>query len=254
MTMTASTEPTVPLAATTRRSGLRIALAAFAVFVVTLAVHGFSTVSNAGGDSYWSTFTARSIMLQHNLELSEYSDLMTPQSPSLIHLQRHGHDEVFNYFPYGTSLLAIPPLVIADGWFHLHGTNLDRHLHTHPIPQGLERFLASFFTALAATIIFLIGMVRGGPRRWIVAVGAATIFTFATAAWSTASRALWMHGPSMAVLGTALLLALLSDGDRRWIWALGLVVAFSYVVRPTNAVPVVAFTLLVAWRWRRQLP
>src|SRR5207248_5706130 len=94
-----------------RRPRLGVALAAFAVFAVTLAVHGFSTVSNAGGDSYWSTFTARSIMLQHNLELSEYRDVMTPQSPNLIHLQRHGHDEVFNYFPYGSSLLPIPPLV-----------------------------------------------------------------------------------------------------------------------------------------------
>src|SRR3954469_13149991 len=108
-----------PRTARSLHTGALVAIA-IGVFAVTALVHGYSTVSNAGGDSYWSTFTARSLMVDHNLELSEYGDIITPTSPNLVHVQRSGRDEIYNFFPYGTSIMAIPLMVVADGWFHLH--------------------------------------------------------------------------------------------------------------------------------------
>ena len=235
------------------RASWRVVAVAVAVFAVTALVHGFSTVSNAGGDSYWSTFTARSLMVDHNLELSEYGDVITPTSPNLIHVHRGGRDEIYNFFPYGTSIMAMPLMVVADGWFHLHGTNIDRYLHENPIPKGLEHFTASVFTGLAAAMLFVLGVLVLGARRWFVALAAALVFAFGTAAWSSASRALWMHGPTMFLIATALCLAVAARENPRWLWALGPVVAMSYVVRPTNAVVVVAFTALVIWQWRRHI-
>jgi hypothetical protein len=225
-----------------------------ALFLVTLAVHGYSTVTNAGGDSYWSTFTAHSLLTDHNLELSEYRDIINDQSPNLYRRTVDGRQQLYNYFPYGTSVMAMPLLVVADAWFHLHGTNISRYLHTHPIPKGLEHFLASVFTALTAAALFWLGLLRLGRDRWVPSLIAAGIYSFATSAWSVASRALWMHGPSMLVLTVALILVLLAERDQRWVAALGAVVAWSYVVRPTNSVSVVVLTVLVAVRWRRYLP
>jgi hypothetical protein len=45
-------------------------------------------------------------------------------------------------------------------------------------------------------------------RRWAFAV--AMVFAFGTAAWSTASRGLWQHGPSMLCLAVAAYLAMRS--------------------------------------------
>ena len=63
-------------------------------------------------------------------------------------------------------------------------------------------------TVLVAIVIFLIA------RQELAALPAmlvALAFAFGTSAWSTASRSLWQHGPSMLLLGLALLAQL-----RRW--------------------------------------
>src|SRR5262249_54869234 len=66
------------------------------------------------------------------------------------------------------------------------------------------------------------------------------IFAFGTPAWSAASRALWQHAPSMLVLALAVVL------QRRasHFWLLGALLGVSYVIRPTNALPIV---LTAAW-------
>ena len=80
----------------------------------------------------------------------------------------------------------------------------------------------------------------------------ALAFAFGTAAWSTASRSMWQHGPSMLFLSLAALVALQSrtrPQAARW---LGLPLAAAYVVRPTNAIPLVAFGLWTVLYRRRQ--
>ena len=61
------------------------------------------------------------------------------------------------------------------------------------------------------------------------------------------ARALWQHGPSMLMLSVSLTLAVASRQHRRAIWFLGAVLGAAYVVRPTNAIAVVALTGWVAW-------
>src|SRR5262249_49391806 len=67
----------------------------------------------------------------------------------------------------------------------------------------------------------------------------ALIFAFGTSAWSTASRSLWQHGPSMLMLAAALLI---QRRGRRLALA-GACLAFAYVIRPTNAIPLAAATI-----------
>src|SRR4029079_13054135 len=82
------------------------------------------------------------------------------------------------------------------------------------------------------------------------AVVVAAIAALGTPAWSTASRSLWQHGPSMLLLALALL-AQLRGG--RLFWA-GLLLAAAYVVRPTNAIPLATAAAWVIVSRRRELP
>jgi len=224
------------------------------VFAVTMSVHGFSSVSNAGGDSYWTVFTSRAIALRQTLDLrSEYSDLIRGDSPNLYRRTVDGRERVYDYFPYGVAVMTLPLMPVADAVLHLQGSNLDRYLHENPIPGTLERVLASFFTGLAAVTMFVLGVLRLGRRHWPAALAAAVTLAFATSAWSVASRALWMQGPSMLVLTVALAIVVRAERDPRWVALLGPVVAWSYVVRPTNVVSVVVLSALVAVRWREML-
>jgi hypothetical protein len=88
-------------------------------------------------------------------------------------------------------------------------------------------------------------------RRTSFAV--AVVFALGTAAWSTTSRALWQHGPSMLAIAVALLAASrLQRGHRPAAMAttLGAAVGAAYALRPTNALAVAGFGLLVVSRHR----
>jgi hypothetical protein len=94
-------------------------------------------------------------------------------------------------------------------------------------------------------------------RRWALVCGLA--FAFATSAWSSASRALWQHGPSILFLAVALLAldrlfptttdAPAPRTTSAWPpFVAGLALAASVAMRPTNAVALVLGTILVFWK------
>ena len=116
----------------------------------------------------------------------------------------------------------------------------------HPVAEAV---VASFIVALTAAVLFLIA------RRWLTNKQAAAltlVFAFCTPAWSSASRGLWQHGPSMLML-TLTIAALLSARERpHMAQYAGLPLAISYAVRPTNAIAVVLFSLFVFVHYRKQ--
>jgi hypothetical protein len=90
------------------------------------------------------------------------------------------------------------------------------------------------------------------PWRALVLV---VVFAFGTSAWSTASRALWQHGPSMLCLALALRALLAARAQPTWVPAAGLALAFAYVVRPTSALSLIGLSAFVlrryrSWAWR----
>jgi hypothetical protein len=112
---------------------------------------------------------------------------------------------------------------------------------------------ASVVTALVALLIFLIAYERltgDDERRRRLAMVVALVFATATAAWSTASRALWQHGPSMLMLAAIVLLAARLDrgrdgpGTGRTAVLLGAAAAAATAIRPTN---VLVAALLFGW-------
>ncbi|MGH9222387.1 MAG: hypothetical protein ACRD2W_00970 [Acidimicrobiales bacterium] len=214
------------------------------------------------GDSYLAFPTAVSLVHDGDLDLDEFPG---------DNVQRHygrelrrGHS--FDGYPWAVSLLLVPA-VLAVGGLHAVGA-LSRSATdlVRDDAMGLPQLLtASVVTAAVALVLYFLAYERltgDERRRRRLAVVIALGFATATAAWSTASRALWQHGPSMLLLSVALLLAVRADrrsdgtpaGAAPW-FAMGAVLAAANTVRPTNAAPAALFGiwLLVRHRHRRRL-
>jgi hypothetical protein len=98
--------------------------------------------------------------------------------------------------------------------------------------------------------IYLMGRLSLDSAKALLLAG---LFAFCTSAWSTGSRALWQHGPSMLVLAAALYIVLLAarrPGLAPWI-ALPLLLAC--LTRPTNYLHAVLLFLAGAVQSRRAL-
>jgi hypothetical protein len=119
------------------------------------------------------------------------------------------------------------------------------------ISRTVERIVSAIVVAAATSVLLLIARRRTRPGAALVLAG---VFAFGTAAWSTASRGLWQHGPSLLAISLAIYAFLRAKEDARWFSALGLFVACAYVIRPTNSLAIVAFTLLMTLRHRAALP
>jgi hypothetical protein len=130
----------------------------------------------------------------------------------------------------------------------IDGHGLDQRLSTGHA-QPLDGIIAALLAALATVLMFLV-LSKLTTRRWI-ALTATTVFGLGTQVWSTASRTLWMHGPSLVCLTVALLIALRVKRSGEWCFALGVALGLAYFVRPTNIVPLAVFAVWVALQGRR---
>lgn len=163
---------------------------------------------------------------------------------------------LYPYYPLGPALLAVP--VVAVGHVS-HFLGLTRSIRADLLggTWPLERLIATIVVTATAGVMYLLGLLvlpAGNARRRGSAAAFALTFAFATSAWSTASRALWQHGPSMLFLSLALLIAVRGEEDDERPALLGLVLGLAYVMRPSNAIAIVTFTAWIAVSHRRRLP
>jgi hypothetical protein len=151
--------------------------------------------------------------------------------------------------------MALPVVWIVDVFME-HGWLLDTEQFINEyrlIPTGIEKCAASIIVALTTVLLYLISSLLCQHQG--IAFVSAILFAFCTSAWSTASRALWQHGPTMLMLALTLYLFLLADRiPRHAPWALRLLslpLAFSFVIRPTNALSIIVFSILMFIRYRK---
>lgn len=241
-----------------RWSDRRVALG---LFSLVLLVHAVCPVKTPF-DSAWSIPTVLSILHERDFDLDEYRP--TPISHGLIEIEGHLYPE----YPIGASLLALAPVFVFDGLARLirpvaallppAGAAVDRWI-LHADATGLidleffdttELIVASLIVALATALAYATARLRATREA---AVACALIFAFCTPAWSTASRALWQHGPSMLALLAALYLLERARTEPRAAQFASLPLAFAYVCRPTSAIPAALFTAVVAIQHRQFL-
>jgi hypothetical protein len=229
------------------------------VFLVATFVFALSPVVT-NYDSFATLPTAVSIVNRHTLSLDAYRHVkVIAQSYTVGHAKGH----LLTSYPWAVGLFAIPAVVIIDLAHAFGGPSADSIVagqsHLGPLVQFWS---ASIVTGLACAAFALLAYQRlqgttKTRRHWAMLCG--LVFAFATSAWSSASRALWEHGPSILFLAVALL-ALdhlfprnATDHEQRttatWPSVLaGLALAASVAMRPTNAIALVLATILVFWK------
>jgi len=231
------------------------------IFFLVFAVH-LASSNICSCDSMWSIYTALSILREGNTDLDEYEDILRVRNYYAIE-KIQGH--YYTMFPAGVSFVALPLVYVGE--VSLNSSLFQNRLIQHYIesrlpdrsPQtdlilehivGIEFAIACFFVALTSVVIYFISRLFVNPVKAGLIV---LIFAFGTSAWSTASRGLWQHGPSMLMLSAALYLILLAR-TREWAIAfVGLLLALAYVVRPTNSLPLFFLSVFVLFRHRRHL-
>jgi hypothetical protein len=149
-------------------------------------------------------------------------------------------------FPIGTSILVAPVVAIVA----LADPAFKERLRQH-IPDQLEKVMASVVGATAATIFFWIMFSEFQNRA--VAGTMTFIFAFGTSMWSTATRALWQHGPVILMLVIVMLLLQRARHRPALIQYAGLPLAMAYIIRPTALIPIIAVSAYVALYHRRWL-
>ncbi len=220
-----------------------------AIFVFTYVIHAVSPVTTST-DSAWTFHVAASILREHNFNLDEYRNIID------LHLDYRmrvfgGH--IYSYYPVGTPLLVAPAVWIANQIYPLtHSTDFFTYLAQHAPDSRtarLEKLLASGVVALSAVVMYLIARCQLPVMPSLALTG---IFAFSTSMWSTASRALWQHGPSVLCLSLALYLTILAARKPSAIPFVGLILGFAYVIRPTNSLAVALFGIYFLINYRRQ--
>jgi len=214
------------------------------IFFVVFVAHFDSKVVTSS-DSRWTIPTALSIIKEHNTNLDEYRNLIIANQYYAID-SVNGH--LYSKFSIGTTLLSLPFVYLIDKFCtRALGMDIFSIEKSYPL-QGLELLIASFIVALTAVLIFLIAKMI--LKNYFQSILITLIFAFCTSAWSTASRALWQHGPSMLMLSIVLYLLLKAKEKPALIIVSALPLAFSYVVRPTDFIPILFISLCIFINYR----
>ena len=236
---------TPPLHLQTTMSPRRDAVISGVLFLAVLIVH-MNGVYTRVNDTRWYIPTAMSIIKEGDTDLDEYRGIISGKHYAIQSVDGH----LYNLFPVGPALVAVPFVYVVD---QLSTNVLLFDLQAHmkkSSPAGVEMFVASCLTSLTAVLVYLIGRLFLDKKRSLILV---FLFACCTSSWSEASRALWQHGPSMLMLSASLYLLLLARDKPRLVQWVAVPLFFSYLVRPTNAISIVAISLYVLARYRRYM-
>jgi hypothetical protein len=253
-------------------------LAPAAVFLIVLTGHALSPNATPF-DSRWTIHTSASILREGNTNLDEYLPLLERERFYGIECISAAGGRVFpvnsasdcagghfyNFYPVAVAALATPFVLVLEkaitgaqpllAPFAARTTGEVRRAFLLGDLIGgstiVEALLASLIVAAASlTMYFVAGEFLGPGQSALLAL----VFAFCTPAWSTASRALWQHGPSMLLLALAIFCLLRAARDARWFAPLGAAVALAFYIRPTNAAAVAAISTLALVSYRKYLP
>jgi len=231
--------------------------------LLVFAAHSLSPIATSS-DSRWTVPLILSLLSQGNTDLDEFASDMRAHGYRGIQCVDAGHrvispssetgcpagSHAYYTYPIGTSVLAAPVMIAMDACIRVLGpvaaglagarlTPVERQFAGREYSKCyalVELVLASFIIALAAVAMFLTA------RLFLPAAGAALLaflFAFATPAYSTASRALWQHGPNMLMLAAALYLFSRAGSRASFLKWTAVPLVFACFIRPTSIIFVV---------------
>ncbi len=185
--------------------------------------------------------TALSLLNEGGLDVDKFfAKPDSPYKPSDWHLEVI-EGRYYNLYPIGQVLIAIPVVFVAN---KIAGFGYQSELSSY---QQLELIMGCVFAAATCVVMFLVASLSLDTLRALLLTA---IFGLGSSVWSTVSCGFWQHGPSMFLLALVLYILLLAKERPQLIQYVGIPLALSYVMRPTNALPIAVFTLYVWWKYR----
>ena len=231
---------------------------ALTILTFVFIVHSFCPVTTSF-DSRWTVHLAVSLLHRGDLDLDEYETKLREGQFYAIH-QIGGH--YYSAFPPGGPVVVVPLVLALEQAMAIAEPVIGYRIISPPLRAMLARdfvsahdtvelLLASFLVAATAAAVFYVA--SDFLPVWF-AMLPSLVFAFATPAWSTGSRAVWQHTPSMLMLAIALWILVKALQRPCLVQFAALPLAIAYCVRPTNAIAAAVFTVYVALYYRRWLP
>jgi glycosyltransferase involved in cell wall biosynthesis len=214
-----------------RRDAVSLSLGLFALLLAVFAVSPVKTPF----DSRWSIHTAMSFVQGRGGDLTEYLPIIKKQDFYAIEYPDH---RPRTRYPIGASLLAVPAVALASWLDPSFADELRNEL-----PEQFEQTVASIIGAAAGVVFFWV--ILSQFQSLAIALASTFIFSFCTSIWSTATRALWQHGPLVLMLTIAMLLLVRARQRPALIQFVSLPLAMAYVIRPTAIVPIAMLSTYV---------
>lgn len=226
-------------AAVDARESRRNLAAAVALFVGLLTAYNAAPAEFQGNDTTPAVYAAVSLARRADFDLDEFAGQLKGNRAEWPYFVAPTLDgRVVSRYGIGAPLAVQPVFapVLA----------LERRIPNH-VAMVLARVAASLYVAGAAVLLLLSAMRLGASRR--TALLLALVYGLGTSALSSASQALWQHGPAQFFLMLGFH-ALLGDGRRDWL--AGAAFAAAVLCRPLDGLfGAAAFVYLVVQRPRQ---
>jgi hypothetical protein len=215
-------------------SGGRLTVISICIFALLLTIFAVSPI-RIPTDSRWSLHTSLSFVKGNGGALTEFLPILEKEKFYAI---EYPDGAPRTLYPIGTSLLVAPAVAVVAFLRPTWAIGLRSH-----IPVRTEQFLAAAIGAVAAVVFFW--LIYYQFSSVMIALTSTAIFSLATSIWSTATRALWQHGPLILMLTVGMLLLARARDRPHSVQYVSLPLAMAYVIRPTAIVPVVVLTVYV---------
>ncbi len=226
-------------------------------FTVTIGIFWvyFLSPHSALADPIWAIHMSSSLLNSGDIYLDEFEPLMEKTtfygtSPKI------SDTHLVPYFPYGNSITILPIMWVIERTQQQSGEEsfYEYLQQTSPYDSyvlSIQRLTASIVAAFAVLVMYVIARKQYGGL--IVPVVSAIVLGLGTNTYAIASRVLWQHGPSLLMLAIVLYLFILGEQKPRYIQLSGFFLAFSYIIRPTNSISILVFSILILLRYRKQM-
>ena len=223
----------------TIRTRFETPLLSLALFAFLLAVFAASPVITST-DSRWAIHTAMSFAKGHGGDLTDYLPIVAQQGFYSI---EYPDGRPRTRYPIGTALIAMPAVVVIAWLRPQWAAGLP-----YAIPAKTEQFIASIVGAAAGVVFYWV--ILSQFQSQAIALASTAIFSFCTSIWSTATRALWQHGPLVLMLAIAMLLLARARRRPELIQYVALPLAMAYLVRPIAIISIVVLSTYVLLFYR----
>ena len=242
----ASAPPRSPLDA--RLGRVRPWILSVLLFVVCVAVYASNGKTLNTGDSVPTRLIPIALVLDGTPMLDRFASVI-PAGAHTSYFVRQTPYGLASWYPIATGLVATP--IVAPAVLWIQHTSAPDAAAWLVIGRGLEKLAAIVIAALAVVVFLpLCRRLRVPP---FLALLVTVTFAFGSQLFSTASQALWQHGPGCLAILAALLCLVSAAGEHAAAPLAGFsaLAALAVAIRPNDLLIVAPFALLALWRHPR---